>query len=78
MHMLKTLTLAACLSASATLLATGGLRAETATDKAAVASTDKTSDADKMAKAADCTKQADAKKLHGTARKSFREACKRK
>lgn len=58
------------------------LHAETAADKGAVAKDDaadaKTSDADKRAKAADCSKQADAKKLHGAERKKFREACKRK
>jgi hypothetical protein len=29
------------------------------------------------AKAAECSKQADAKNLHGKARKTFREACKK-
>ena len=37
---------------------------------------DKVSDADKRAKAADCSRQADAKKLHGTAREKFRATCK--
>ena len=36
----------------------------------------KMSEADKRAKAIDCSKQADAKKLHGEARKKFRSACK--
>lgn len=36
------------------------------------------SEADKRAKASDCSRQADAKKLHGDERKKFREACKRK
>lgn len=36
------------------------------------------SDAEKMAKAADCSKQADAKKLHGEARRKFRGECKKK
>lgn len=36
----------------------------------------KVSETDKRAKAADCSKQADAKKLHGEARKKFRSACK--
>ncbi len=35
-----------------------------------------TSEADKRAKAVDCSKQADEKKLHGAARKKFRESCK--
>ena len=37
----------------------------------------KMSESDKRAKAVDCSKQADAKKLHGEARKKFRSACKR-
>lgn len=37
----------------------------------------KTSETDKRAKASECSKQADAKKLHGEARKKFRSACKR-
>lgn len=36
------------------------------------------SDADKRAKAADCSTQANAKNLHGEARKKFRSECKRK
>jgi hypothetical protein len=86
MNMLRNATLAACMSASFALLAGGGVRAETATpstekpstEKAAVTSTDKMSDADKRAKAADCSKQADVKHLHGSAREKFRETCKRK
>jgi hypothetical protein len=84
MNTLKTLTLAVCLAASATMLAASGVRAETTADKPATAgtsttsSTGKMSDAEKRAKAADCTKQANKKKLHGTERKEFREACKRK
>ena len=35
------------------------------------------SETDKRAKAVDCSKQADAKKLHGEARKKFRSDCKR-
>ena len=38
---------------------------------------DASSEADKRAKAVDCSKQADAKKLHGEARKKFRSSCKR-
>jgi hypothetical protein len=78
MHLLKRFTLAACLSASAAMMTTAGVHAETTTDKPAMASTDKMSDADKRAKAADCSKQADAKKLHGSAREKFRAECKRK
>lgn len=37
----------------------------------------KMSEADKRAKAVECSRQADAKKLHGEARKKFRSACKR-
>lgn len=37
----------------------------------------KMSETDKRAKAIECSKQADAKKLHGEARKKFRSACKR-
>ena len=37
----------------------------------------KMSETDKRAKAMECSKQADAKKLHGEARKKFRSACKR-
>ena len=44
-----------------------------ALDAAAPASTDA---AAKAAKSADCSKQADAKGLHGKARKTFREKCK--
>ena len=43
----------------------------------AAAKSDATSDADKRAKAADCSKQADTKKLHGAAREKFRAACKK-
>ena len=35
------------------------------------------SDADKKAKSADCSKQADTKNLHGKERKKFRETCKK-
>lgn len=34
-------------------------------------------DDEKKAKATDCSKQADAKKLHGDARRKFRSACKK-
>lgn len=34
-------------------------------------------DAEKKAKAADCSKQADTKKLHGEARRKFRAECKK-
>lgn len=79
MHTLTRVTLAVFLSASAALMMTAGVRAETTSaDKPAVTSTDKMSDADKRAKAADCSKQADQKKLHGTAREKFRAECKRK
>ena len=37
----------------------------------------KMSETDKRAKAVECSKQADAKKLHGEARKKFRSTCKR-
>ena len=37
----------------------------------------KMSETDRRAKAIGCSKQADAKKLHGEARKKFRSACKR-
>ena len=82
MNMLKRVTFAACLSASAALMMTAGVRAETTTPSAekpaATSTTEKMSDADKRAKAADCSKQADEKKLHGSAREKFRAACKRK
>ena len=81
MNMLKNATLAACMSASFALLAAGGVRAETATpsaEKPVVTSTDKMSEADKRAKATDCSKQADEKHLHGSAREKFRAACKHK
>lgn len=66
-------------AAAAGLYATSSLplRAEPAATQVA-ASDSKMSDADKRAKAADCSKQADEKKLHGAERKKFREACKRK
>lgn len=54
--------------------ATGASKVDTPT---AATADDKGSEADKRAKAADCSKQADAKKLHGEARKKFRSACKR-
>ncbi len=44
---------------------------------AALTKSDAMSDADKRAKAADCSKQADAKKLHGAARETFRASCKK-
>ena len=70
MTLLKTATLAAALSA---LAFTGVLRAET------VAAPEKPGmTAAERAKAADCTKQANAKKLHGTERLKFREECKKK
>ena len=37
----------------------------------------KMSETDKRAKAVECSQQADAKKLHGAARKKFRSTCKR-
>jgi hypothetical protein len=37
----------------------------------------KMSDAEKKAKAKECSDKADAQKLHGAARKTFREKCKR-
>jgi hypothetical protein len=36
-----------------------------------------TSEDAKKAKAADCSRQADAKKLHGEERRKFRQACKK-
>ncbi len=74
--------LAAALPASGSMTAL----AETSTGTKSDVSTAKTDDgkgdskmgeADKRAKAADCSKQADAKKLHGEARKKFRSSCKR-
>ena len=91
MNFLKYFAVAACL-AGPPLMAASAVHAET-TAPAAKADTTKAdapaakvdddkddpkmSEADKRAKAADCSKQADAKKLHGEARKKFRSACKR-
>ncbi len=92
MNWLKGSVLAVCLAACLPLAA-GRAVAETtapatksdatkADTPAAKASEDKGGDAkmsetDKRAKATDCSEQADAKKLHGEARKKFRSACKR-
>ena len=51
---------------------------ETAKPATPAASKPAMSEADKRAKANECSRQADAKKLHGEERKKFREACKRK
>lgn len=87
MRNLSTLATAIALAAFVTVSGTGAGFAQTpaapdkpATDKpaaAASAKTEGTSEAEKRAKAADCSKQADAKKLHGTAREKFRAACKK-
>lgn len=85
MNWFKGLGLVAVLAAA--LPASGSMTlAETSTGTKSDVSTAKTDDgkdaskmgeADKRAKAADCSKQADAKKLHGEARKKFRSSCKR-
>ena len=55
----------------------GSAVAQTVAEKpAAISAKVGASDADKRAKAADCSKQANAKKLHGMAREKFRAACK--
>lgn len=91
MNFLKFSALAICLAGSLPMLAAAPVSAETAapaakpdTTKAAApaAKTDEDKDdssmseTDKRAKAIDCSKQADAKKLHGEARKKFRSSCK--
>ncbi len=73
----------ALLSIVATLLSplVTSVSAEPATEAKPAAATEAKpamSEADKRAKASDCSRQADAKKLHGEERKKFREACKRK
>ena len=84
MKCLKGLALLSVLAAPLSPLATSAW-AQTATDTKAAADTKSMadakpamSDADKRAKASDCSRQADAQKLHGEKRKQFREACKRK
>ncbi len=79
--MIKTFTLAAGLYAGLALM-TAGTRAETtppAPDKTTAAPAGKTmTDAEKRAKAADCSRQADAQHLHGQKRETFRAECKKK
>ena len=90
MNWFKGFALAACLSAPLPMLVALPVLAETATPtatagaaKADTAKADedkddsKMSETDKRAKAVECSKQADAKKLHGEARKKFRSSCKR-
>lgn len=90
MNSLKGFVLLACLAAPLQLVATASSWAETTaatgadaakTGTSAKADEDKDgskmSETDRRAKAAECSKQADAKKLHGEARKKFRSACKR-
>lgn len=92
MNLFKGFALAACLAAPFPMLVAMPVSAETATPGASAGATkvdtpaakadedkddSKGSEADKRAKAVECSKQADAKKLHGEARKKFRSACKR-
>ncbi len=67
--------------AGSQLVVAGGAMAQAApaatAEKPTAVKSDATSDADKRAKAADCSRQADAKKLHGAARETFRAACKK-
>ena len=88
MNWFKGFVLTVGLAASLSVLVSAQVAAETAVPTAGAAKVDtatatadgddsKMSETDKRAKAADCSKQADAKKLHGDARKKFRSACKR-
>ena len=92
MNWLKGFWIAACLAAPLPLAVLSPVSAETpaaaaATPKVAPSTTkededkdggSKMSETDRRAKAMECSKQADAKKLHGEARKKFRSACKRR
>ena len=93
MKWLKACVLAVCLAVPLSLVATVPVAAEVAAPAAKTDTTktaapaaktgedndddSKMSETDKRAKAIECSKQADAKKLHGEARKKFRSACKR-
>lgn len=84
MNWIKGFALVTCLATPLSVIVATSASADPATDsKPAATSTDATAkkpamtDEQKKAKAADCSKQADAKKLHGEARKKFRSACKR-
>jgi hypothetical protein len=57
------------------MLVSAPVYAQTATPTPAA--TPKVDAAARAAKSADCSKQADAKNLHGKARKKFREECKK-
>jgi hypothetical protein len=60
--------------ATIALLSTASVQAQTATtDKAAAAAPKK----ERTAKSLECSKQADAKGLHGKERKKFRSECKK-
>ena len=60
------------------LLSTGVAQAQTAaTDKPATASTTKKAQAPRTAKSLECSKEADAKSLHGKERKKFMSKCKK-
>lgn len=77
---MKTMTILATLAGlSAATIAAPAAFAETTAPAATSSATAKpASDADRRAKEADCSKQANAKKLHGEARLKFREDCKKK
>lgn len=92
MNVLKCFAVAACLVGPLPVAAASAVFAETTAPAAKADATKadapaakvdddkddlKMSESDRRAKAVDCSKQADAKKLHGEARKKFRSACKR-
>jgi hypothetical protein len=63
-------------AATLALLSTGVSYAQTAKDKPVAASTKK-AQAPRTAKSLECSKEADAKSLHGKPRKKFMSKCKR-
>lgn len=84
MNWVKGLALVTCLGAPLSVITAANAQAPASTPAPAASSggtmmkSSGMSDADKRAKAADCSRQADAKKLHGEARRKFREECKKK
>lgn len=81
MKWIKGFALVTCLATPLSVIVATSASADPAADAAKPPMTTDSkpamSEADKKAKSTDCSRQADTKKLHGEARKKFREACKR-
>lgn len=81
MNWVKGFALVTCLAAPISVITVASAMADTAPSTAPAAGSmmkkPKLTDEEKKAKAADCSKQANAKKLHGEEREKFRAACKK-